>query len=146
MFFTVANLLVLQKLNILCFSVQAFLSLSPFSFCCYSVPKIHHFFFFFFNSPISVSNIFPLRAPGSTNSTSSSLPPPAPSLAPALNLEPSAHSWVMAGGDGGRLSSDEGDVETPEDTDRPAFHCSNHHPQPLGVNIITAYAALTEIS
>ncbi|XP_074482334.1 ataxin-7-like protein 1 isoform X1 [Sebastes fasciatus] len=71
------------------------------------------------------------RVPGSTTSTSSPLPP-APAPAPAPNPEPSPHSLVAAAGDGGRLSSDEGDAETPEDTDRPAFHYSNRHPQPLG--------------
>lgn len=86
-----------------------------------------------------------LRVPGLTNSSSSPLPP-APAPAPAPNPEPSTHSWVTAAGDGSRLSSDEEDAETPEDTDRPAFHCSNRHPQPLGVNIITANAAVTKIS
>ncbi|KAK5896121.1 hypothetical protein CgunFtcFv8_009755 [Champsocephalus gunnari] len=33
--------------------------------------------------------------------------------------------------DGGRLSSDEGDAETPEDGDRSASHSSHRHPQPL---------------
>ncbi|XP_029351234.1 ataxin-7-like protein 1 [Echeneis naucrates] len=68
---------------------------------------------------------------GSPTSTSSPLPSvPVPGLAP--NLELSSHSWVMAAGDGGRLSSDEGDAETLEDSDRPTIHYSNHHPRPLG--------------
>ncbi|KAM3587928.1 uncharacterized protein V6R79_017462 [Siganus canaliculatus] len=70
------------------------------------------------------------RVPGSATSTSNPVPPlPAPTLAP--NPEPYPHTWVTAG-DSGRLSSDEGDAEAPEDTDRPTFHCSSHHPQPLG--------------
>ncbi|XP_044042297.1 ataxin-7-like protein 1 isoform X1 [Siniperca chuatsi] len=73
------------------------------------------------------------RAPGSNISTSSPLP-----LVPAPNPEPSPHSWVTAAGDGSRLSSDEGDAETPEETDRPAFHYSNHHPQPLGFCIFNS--------
>ncbi|XP_070785469.1 ataxin-7-like protein 1 [Enoplosus armatus] len=77
--------------------------------------------------------------PGSTTSSSTSSPlPPAPAPAPAPNSQPSPHSWVTATGDGGRLSSDEGDAETPEDTDRPAFHCSNQHPQPLGFCVFSS--------
>ncbi|XP_054480776.1 ataxin-7-like protein 1 isoform X1 [Anoplopoma fimbria] len=67
------------------------------------------------------------RVPGSTTCTSGPLPP-----APAPNPEPSPHSLGASAGDGGRLSSDEGDAETPEDTDRPAIHYSNSHPQPFG--------------
>ncbi|XP_059181838.1 ataxin-7-like protein 1 isoform X1 [Centropristis striata] len=77
------------------------------------------------------------RVPGSTTSTSSPLPP-APAPAPGPNPEPSPHSWTPAVGDGGRLSSDEGDAETPEDTDRPAFHYSNRHPQPLGFCVFSS--------
>lgn len=80
------------------------------------------------------------RVPGSANSTSSPLPP-APAAAPAPYPEPSAHSWVTSAGDGGRLSSDEGDAETPEEAERPVFYCSDHHPQPLGVNTATVNAA-----
>lgn len=79
------------------------------------------------------------RVPGPTSSTFSSVPP-APVPGPSTHPEPSTHSWATAAGDGtGRLSSDEGDVETAEDGDRPSIHCSNHHPQPLGVSIITKY-------
>ncbi|XP_062299328.1 ataxin-7-like protein 1 isoform X2 [Scomber scombrus] len=81
------------------------------------------------------------RVPGSTTSTSSPLPPaPAPTTAPtpAPNPEPSPHSWVTAAGEGGRLSSDEGDAETAEDTDRPGFHYSSHHPQPLGFCVFSS--------
>ncbi|KAM7378178.1 hypothetical protein PAMA_013192 [Pampus argenteus] len=77
------------------------------------------------------------RVPGSA--TSSPLPPaPAPATALAPNPEPSPHSWVTAAGDGGRLSSDEGDAETPEDTHRPGIHYSSHHPQPLGFCVFTS--------
>lgn len=76
------------------------------------------------------------RVPGPTNCTISSAPP-APAPGPATNPEPSAHIWAAAAGDLSRLSSDEGDAETAEDGDRPAFHFSNHHPQPLGVSFIT---------
>uniref|UniRef100_UPI0037E89F9A ataxin-7-like protein 1 n=1 Tax=Semicossyphus pulcher TaxID=241346 RepID=UPI0037E89F9A len=79
------------------------------------------------------------RAPGSTTSTSSPLPPAlAPAHAP--NPEPSPHSWAAAaaGGDGGRLSSDDGDAETPEDSERPAFHYSHRHPQPLGCCVFSS--------
>ncbi|XP_044199453.1 ataxin-7-like protein 1 isoform X2 [Thunnus albacares] len=79
------------------------------------------------------------RVPGSTTSTSSPLTPaPAPATAPAPNPEPSPHIWVTAAGDGGRLSSDEGDAETAEDTDRPGFHYSSHHPQPLGFCVFSS--------
>lgn len=47
---------------------------------------------------------------------------------------------MTAAGEGGRLSSDDGDAETAEDTDRPGFHYSSHHPQPLGVNSMTNVA------
>ncbi|XP_042367499.1 ataxin-7-like protein 1 isoform X2 [Plectropomus leopardus] len=77
------------------------------------------------------------RVPGSSTSTSTPVPP-APAPAPAPHLELSPHSWVSAAGDGGRLSSDEGDAETPEDTDRPAFHYSNRHPQPLGFCVFSS--------
>lgn len=76
------------------------------------------------------------RVPGPTNSTISSAPP-APAPGPATNPEPSAHIWAAAAGELSRLSSDEGDAETAEDGDRPAFHFSNHHPQPLGVRFTT---------
>lgn len=102
-----------------------------------SVSSAHSVFWFLSSLPFTVPfNPVHSRVPGSTTSTSSPLPlAPAPASAP--NPEPSPHSWVAAAGDGGRLSSDEGDAETPEDADRPAFHCSNRHPQPLGVNTIT---------
>lgn len=79
------------------------------------------------------------RVPGPTNSTFSCVPP-TPVPEPATHPEPSTHTWATAAGDGtGRLSSDEGDAETAEDGERPSFHCSNHHPQPLGVSIIPKY-------
>ncbi|XP_060885198.1 ataxin-7-like protein 1 isoform X2 [Labrus mixtus] len=77
------------------------------------------------------------RVPGATISTSSPLPT-ASAPAQVANLEPSAHSWVTAAGDGSRLSSDEGDTETPEDSERPAYHYSNHHPQPLGCCVFSS--------
>ncbi|KAL7370898.1 hypothetical protein ABVT39_013744 [Epinephelus coioides] len=83
------------------------------------------------------------RVPGSATSTSTSTStstplPPAPAPAPAPNPEPSPHSWAAAAGDSARLSSDEGDAETPEDTDRPAFHYSSRHPQPLGFCVFSS--------
>ncbi|XP_036977533.1 ataxin-7-like protein 1 isoform X2 [Acanthopagrus latus] len=86
---------------------------------------------------LRLANAYIPRVPGSTTSTSSPLPP-APAPAPAPNPEPSPHSWTTAAGDGGRLSSDEGDAETPEDADRPAFHCTNRHPQPLGCCVFSS--------
>lgn len=88
-----------------------------------------------------ISHISTFRVPGLTNSTSSALPPAAAALAPAPNPEPTSLSWVTAAGDGGRLSSDEGDAEPTEDNDAPACHYSDHHPQPAGVNIVTTKAA-----
>ncbi|XP_069376101.1 ataxin-7-like protein 1 isoform X2 [Paralichthys olivaceus] len=76
------------------------------------------------------------RAPG--GSTTSSPLPPAPVPAPAPNAELSPFSWVTTVGDGGRLSSDEGEADSPEDADRPAFHCSNHHPRPLGFCVFSS--------
>ncbi|XP_075967697.1 ataxin-7-like protein 1 isoform X5 [Anarhichas minor] len=79
------------------------------------------------------------RVPGSTTSTFGPLPPAAAAPAPAPNPEPSPHSsGVAAAGDGGRLSSDEGDAETPEGTVRPAFHYSNRHPQPSGFCVFSS--------
>ncbi|XP_067346986.1 ataxin-7-like protein 1 isoform X2 [Channa argus] len=75
------------------------------------------------------------RVPGSSTSSTSSPLPTAPVPATAPNLESSPHSWLTAVGDVGQFSSDEGDAETPEDTDRSAFYYSNHHPQPLGLCI-----------
>ncbi|XP_034529908.1 ataxin-7-like protein 1 isoform X1 [Notolabrus celidotus] len=77
------------------------------------------------------------RVPGSTTSTSSPLPS-APATAQVANPEPSPHSLVTAAGDGGQLSSDEGDAETSEDSERPAYHYSNHHPQPLGCCVFSS--------
>ncbi|XP_069565337.1 ataxin-7-like protein 1 isoform X1 [Brachyistius frenatus] len=78
------------------------------------------------------------RVPGSSStSTSGPLLPAAPPAA-APNPEPSPHGWVATAGDGGRLSSDEGDAETPEDTDRPAFQYSNRHPQPVGFCVFSS--------
>lgn len=77
------------------------------------------------------------RVPGLSSSTSSAAPPAA-APAPAANPEPSSLSWMAAAaaaaGDGGRLSSDEGDGEPTEDNDAPACHYSDRHPQPAGVN------------
>lgn len=78
------------------------------------------------------------RVPGSSTTSTSSPLPPAPVPATPPNPESSPHSWVMAVGDSGQLSSDEGDAETPEDTDRPAIHYSSHHPQPLGFCIFNS--------
>ncbi|XP_060925871.1 ataxin-7-like protein 1 isoform X2 [Limanda limanda] len=78
------------------------------------------------------------RAPGGSTTYTSTPLPPAPVPAPAPNPELSPLSWVASAGDGGRLSSDEGEAETPEDADRPAFHYSNHHPQPLGVCVFSS--------
>lgn len=77
------------------------------------------------------------RVPGSTTSTSSPLPP-APVPAQQANPEPSSLSWVTASADGGRLSSDEGDTETVEESERLAYHYSNHHPQPLGCCVFSS--------
>lgn len=82
---------------------------------------------------LRLANAHIRRVPASNTSTSASVaPPPTVSPTPAPNPESSPHSWVMAAGDGGHPSSDEGDAETLEDTDRPACHYSSHHPQPLG--------------
>ncbi|XP_072233188.1 ataxin-7-like protein 1 isoform X1 [Leuresthes tenuis] len=74
------------------------------------------------------------RVLGSSSSSSTSTPSPHLPAAPAQgqNPEPTPHSWMTAAGDNGRLSSDDGDAETPDDTDTPALHYSTCHPQPLG--------------
>ncbi|KAK7913607.1 hypothetical protein WMY93_013818 [Mugilogobius chulae] len=77
------------------------------------------------------------RAPGPT--ASSSAPPPAAPTshaAPTPELPPS--SWTSVAGDASRLSSDEGEAESPEDTDRAAVSFSNHHPQPLGLCVFNS--------
>lgn len=135
----------------LCFSSQIFVVPSISFSLHYSFHCLFLSVFYILHSPLphKCSSIITFhihsRVPGPVNSTFSSLPP-APSPAPAPNPESSTHSWVPAAGDGGRLSSDEGDTEAAEDIDRPAFHCSSHHPQPLAVSIIAANAALMEIS
>ncbi|XP_056133840.1 ataxin-7-like protein 1 [Lampris incognitus] len=70
------------------------------------------------------------RVPGST-SASSPLPP-APAPVPGTNPDSSPHGWVRTSGDSGRISSDDGDTDTPDDTDRPTCPYSTRHPQPLG--------------
>ncbi|XP_037552070.1 ataxin-7-like protein 1 [Nematolebias whitei] len=88
---------------------------------------------------LRLANSHILRVPGSSSSTSTSSPlPPAAPPAPAPHPETSPHSWLSTAGDSSRLSSDEGDAETPEDTERPAFHCSNHHPRPLGACVFSS--------
>ncbi|XP_041636693.1 ataxin-7-like protein 1 [Cheilinus undulatus] len=77
------------------------------------------------------------RVPGSTTSTSSPLLP-APTPAQAANQEPLPHSWLTVAGDSSRLSSDEGDTETPEESERLAYHYANHHPQPLGCCVFSS--------
>ncbi|XP_072310982.1 ataxin-7-like protein 1 isoform X2 [Eucyclogobius newberryi] len=77
------------------------------------------------------------RATGPTASTSTPLPP-APSLPSAPNPEPPPSGWSSAAGDGGRLFSDEGDAESPAETDRAAIHFSNRHPQPLGLCVFNS--------
>ncbi|XP_021176263.2 ataxin-7-like protein 1 isoform X1 [Fundulus heteroclitus] len=82
---------------------------------------------------LRLSNAHIPRVPGGSSSISASSPlPPAAAPAAAPVPEPSPNSWGNAAGDGSRLSSDEGDAETPDDTDRPSFHYSSHHPRPLG--------------
>ncbi|CAG5927622.1 unnamed protein product, partial [Menidia menidia] len=73
------------------------------------------------------------RVLGSSASTSTASPLlPAATSVQAPNPEQSPHSWTTAAGDNGRLSSDDGDTEAPDDTDRSTLHYSSHHPQPLG--------------
>ncbi|XP_077957974.1 ataxin-7-like protein 1 isoform X2 [Gasterosteus aculeatus] len=72
------------------------------------------------------------RVPASTSV------PPAPAPAPPAPPNPEPSPRGSGAADGGRLSSDEGDGETPEDTARPAFYSSNHHPQPLGVCVFSS--------
>ncbi|MEQ2227610.1 hypothetical protein ILYODFUR_000133 [Ilyodon furcidens] len=83
---------------------------------------------------LRLTNAYVPRVPGSSSSisTSSPLPPAAPPAVVPVP-EPSSYSWMNAPGDSSRLSSDEGDTETPDDTDRPSLHYSSHHPRPLGV-------------
>ncbi|KAM9327333.1 ataxin-7-like protein 1 isoform 1-T1 [Pholidichthys leucotaenia] len=77
------------------------------------------------------------RVLGGSSTSTSSPQLPAASPAQALNPEPSPHNWVTAG-DSSRLSSDEGDAESPEDSDRPAVHYCSHHPQPLAFCIFNS--------
>ncbi|XP_023206137.1 ataxin-7-like protein 1 isoform X1 [Xiphophorus maculatus] len=83
------------------------------------------------------------RVPGGSSSSSSSfsasspLPPAAPpAVAPVP--EPSPSGWANAAGDSGRLSSDEGDAETPDDADRPPLLYSSHHPRPSGFCVFSS--------
>ncbi|XP_029968865.1 ataxin-7-like protein 1 isoform X1 [Salarias fasciatus] len=78
------------------------------------------------------------RVPGGSAASTSA--PLLPAAAPALvsSAEPSPHGWVTTAGDGGRLSSDEGEAESPEDAGAPAFHYSTRHPQPSGVCVFSS--------
>lgn len=88
------------------------------------------------SSPSPVIRCFVSRVPVGSSSISSSSPlPPAAPPAVVPVAEPYSNSWVNAAGDSSRLSSDEGDPESPDDSDRPSLHYSSHHPRPLGVNI-----------
>uniref|UniRef100_A0A3P9MJZ5 Ataxin-7-like protein 1 n=1 Tax=Oryzias latipes TaxID=8090 RepID=A0A3P9MJZ5_ORYLA len=79
------------------------------------------------------------RVPGSSSFASTSSPlPPAATPAQAPNPEPVPHSWTPAAADGGRLSSDEGDAETSEDTDKPGLQYHSHHPQPSGFCVFSS--------
>ncbi|XP_061662658.1 ataxin-7-like protein 1 [Syngnathoides biaculeatus] len=84
------------------------------------------------------------RVPGITTSAPQ-LPPPAPFpvpgpfSVPASDPEHSPQPWTATGGgDGERLSSDEGDAHTPEDAHAPVFHFSKVHPQPSGFCIFSS--------
>lgn len=73
------------------------------------------------------------RVPAGSSSFSTSCPlPPAAPPAVVPVPEPSPNSWGNVAGDSSRLSSDEGEAETPDDADRPSLHYSSHHPRPLG--------------
>lgn len=118
----------------LCFSLFFCISLHcplhPFSYPIHSplppLPRLH----------ISLSLHLPLHGcpPLTCRVPASTSVPPAPAPAPPAPPNPEPSPRGSGAADGGRLSSDEGDGETPEDTARPAFYSSNHHPQPLGVS------------
>uniref|UniRef100_A0A3B5MK16 Ataxin 7-like 1 n=1 Tax=Xiphophorus couchianus TaxID=32473 RepID=A0A3B5MK16_9TELE len=73
----------------------------------------------------------------SSFSASSPLPPAAPPAVVPVP-EPSPSGWANAAGDSGRLSSDEGDAETPDDADRPPLLYSSHHPRPSGFCVFSS--------
>lgn len=123
----------LRYLCFLPFPLVLFSFAFPYSSSFFLLSVRRHFLTIFYTSHS--------RVPGSSTNFTSSPLPPIPATAP--NPESSPHSWLTPAGDAGQLSSDEADAETPEDTERPAFHCTNHHPQPVGVN--TANAVLTDI-
>ncbi|XP_038128218.1 ataxin-7-like protein 1 [Cyprinodon tularosa] len=75
---------------------------------------------------------------GSSSISSSSPLPPAVPPAVVPVADPSSNSWGNAAGDSSRLSSDEGDPESPDDTDRPLLHYSSHHPRPLGLCVFSS--------
>ncbi|XP_061617466.1 ataxin-7-like protein 1 [Phyllopteryx taeniolatus] len=93
---------------------------------------------------LKLANAHIPRVPGITTSAPQ-LPPPAPFAVPgpfpvpASNPEHSPQPWTTtAGGDGERLSSDDGDAQTPEDAHPPIFHFSKVHPQPSGFCIFSS--------
>ncbi|XP_036373643.1 ataxin-7-like protein 1 [Megalops cyprinoides] len=67
-----------------------------------------------------LANTYIPRPPGGGGQRS--CPGPAPDITPLF----------LGAEGGGRLSSDEGEAEVPEESERPDCHCSPHHPRPLG--------------
>lgn len=53
--------------------------------------------------------------------------------APAPPPPEPAPGWQRCSGDA-RLSSDEGEADLPEETEKPLYHYSPHHPQPMSVS------------
>ncbi|XP_077450647.1 ataxin-7-like protein 1 [Stigmatopora argus] len=87
---------------------------------------------------LKLANAHIPRVPGISTSVPQPPPPPqVPFPVPSSNPSPEPRTRA-AGGDGEKLSSDEGDVQPPEDAHRPAFHFSNVHPQPSGFCIFSS--------
>ncbi|XP_077357672.1 ataxin-7-like protein 1 isoform X3 [Festucalex cinctus] len=87
---------------------------------------------------LKLANAHIPRAPAVATSMSQP-PPPAPFPIPSSNPQLSPQPWTAtAREDGERLSSDEGNAQTPEDAHGPGFHFSNNHPQPSGFCIFSS--------
>ncbi|XP_076009309.1 ataxin-7-like protein 1 isoform X2 [Genypterus blacodes] len=88
---------------------------------------------------LRLANAYIPRCPVTSTSSSNAAAAPPVALPTAPNpTNPNPASSPRSWGDDGRLSSDEGDAETPEDTHRPACHFSSRHPQPLGCCVFSS--------
>ncbi|XP_077566293.1 ataxin-7-like protein 1 [Stigmatopora nigra] len=87
---------------------------------------------------LKLANAHIPRVPGISTSVPQPPPPPqVPFPVPSSNPSPEPRTRTSVV-DGEKLSSDEADIQPPEDVRRTAFHFSNVHPQPSGFCIFSS--------